>query len=546
MQRTGWRLLTLGSLVLSAAASLTAPAIFAGDERDVAATPLPPPTLTAPPGPLPACSRAGDVLVGPVLSDRSVPGQLRPAQLEPTDRPLPINLATALRLAGARPLVIDAAQASLAAAAAELNKARALWLPSVYMGVGYYRHDGATQGQSGTFSINSKDQLLVGGGLKAIVSATDALFAPLAARQVVRARQIDVQVARNEALLAVAVAYFNVQRARGQLAGTQDVVNKGLALQDKVKSLRLGLVAPTDFDRARALLADFEQTIATHRETWRTASADLTQVLRLDPAAIVAPLEPPQVRVTLIPPELAVDTLIPIGLTNRPELAAQQSLVQAALVRIRQERLRPLVPSLIMEGGPGSVGPGGYLMGGMFASGASGSGNPPMAREDLSFGLVWGLDNLGFGNRALVRERRAEQQQMLVELFRIQDLVAGDVARAHAQLASAATRLQQAETGLLEAETAYAGSIKNLGEVVSVGDSKIQLDRTLDVISSLQSLAHAYDNYFGSVNDYNTAQFRLYRALGFPAEILSWARSPGEIQPVDLSRPPQMPPVCRP
>src|SRR5262249_49743372 len=148
-------------------------------------------------------------------------------------------------------------------------------------------------GQSGNFYINSKDQFMAGAGLKALVSASDALFAPLAARQVLRARQMDVQTARNEALFSVAQAYFNVQRARGRLAGAQDVVNKGIALAEKVRGLRLGQVAPTDVNRARALLADLEQTVDLDREAWRTASADLTQVLRLDSSATVAPLEPP-------------------------------------------------------------------------------------------------------------------------------------------------------------------------------------------------------------------------------------------------------------
>jgi outer membrane protein TolC len=526
MRRFSWRWIALAVVMLTASAALTGPALSGDNQPDAEVIRLPQPTRVMPLSPSAVGARPIDVSHGPILLNGKPPGWIPPAQLEATDRPLPINLATALRLAGARPLVISAAQTSVEAAAAELDRARSLWLPSAYVGAGYYRHDGATQGQSGNFYINTKDQFLAGGGLKAFVSAADALFAPLAARQVLEARRIDVQVARNDALLSVAQAYFNVQRARGQLAGAEDIVNKGIALAEKVKGLKLGLVAPTDVNRARALLAHLEETVDLDREAWRTSSADLTQVLRLDPAATVVPLEPPDLRVMIIPPETPVDALIPIGLTNRPELASQQALVQAALVRIRQERIRPLVPSLLLEGSPGASGPGGYFMGGVFASGASGQGNPPQGRDDVSVGLVWGLDNLGFGNLALVRSRQAERQHLLVELFRIQDQVAGDVARADAQLRSAAARIGKAETGLSEAQAAYAGSIKNLGEVIQLGDAKVQLDRTLDVVSSVQSLALAYDSYFGSVNDFNIAQFRLYRALGYPADILSCPPAP--------------------
>jgi outer membrane protein TolC len=501
--------------------------------------PITPPAHAACPGPTP-------VLQGPALSTGQTPPPLTPVPPEAGERPLPINLATALRLAGARPVIITAAQASVEVAAANLARAKVTWLPSVYVGASYYRHDGATQGQSGSFFVNSKDQFLAGGGLVAKFATTDAVFGPLAARQVLRAREIDVQTARNQALLAVAEAYFNVQQARGHLAGTQDVVDKAEALRDKLRAQAQGLFDPTDVHRARTELAAVEESLVTAREQWRSASADLTQVLRLDPGAVVVPLEPPYLRVTLISPRERVDDLIPIGLTNRPELASQQALVQAALTRIRQERLRPLVPSVLLEGGSDPAAPGSYLMGGIFGSGASGSGNPWLPREDIAVGLFWGLDNLGFGNRALVRERRAEQQQLLVELFRLQDLVAADVARAHAALESAAVRVGQAEAGLEEAQLSYSGSLAELGKITQVGDVKVLTRRAFEVVSALQALQRAYDAYFQSVNDYNRAQFRLYHALGYPAAVLECERSPGEVRPVDTRRPPQMAPVCAP
>jgi outer membrane protein TolC len=471
---------------------------------------------------------------------------LKPAQPEPDDKPLPINLATALRLGGARPVIITAAEATVGVAAAELDRARLQWLPSVYTGAGYYHHDGATQGQSGNFYINTKDQFEAGGGLEARIDAADALFGPLVARQVLRARQSDVQTAHNDALLAVAEAYFGVQQARGRVAGIQDVLEKGDALREKLRTLRPALLDPADMHRARTVLAEIETSLAEAREQWRDASADLTQVLRLDPTAVVVPLEPPFLRVTLISPRERVDDLIPIGLTNRPELASQQALVQAALARIQQERLRPLVPSLILEGGSNPAAPGSYLMGGVFASGAHGDANPTGARDDVGVELVWGLDNLGLGNRALVRERRAEQRQVLVELFRLQDIVAAEIARAHAGVQSAGVRVEKAETGLQEAQLAYTGTVEELGKITQVEDVKILTRRTFEVIDALRALLRAYDNYFLSVNDYNRAQFRLFRALGYPAGILACERSPGPIVPVDTTRPPQMAPVCAP
>jgi outer membrane protein TolC len=483
------------------------------------------------------------VLHGPTLSESPAAPALAPVPPEPTDKPLPINLATALRLAGGRPLVIAAAQATVRVAAAELERARVSWLPNFYLGAAYFRHDGGAQGTSSNFYINSREQFQVGGGPALVLDASDAIFAPLAARQVLRSRQIDVEVARNDALLLVAEAYFNVQQARGRLAGIQDVLDKSRILGEKIRTP--GVAEPSDRARARTELAEAEDSLATAREQWRIASADLTQVLRLDPSAVVVPYEPPHLRVTLIAPTEAVDTLIPIGLTYRPELASQQALVQAALARIRQERIRPLVPSLILHGAS-QAGPGDFFMYGLFGSGAHGEGNPWVTRGDVALELVWGVDNLGFGNRARVRERRAEQERVLVELFRIQDLVAAEVARAHAQLVSAATRVDWAEAGLREARLAYDASIAELGKVKEVEGGRVLIRRVFEVVRALEALQGAYERYFTSVNGYNRAEFRLYRAIGYPAGVLACERSPEPIVPVNGARPPPLPPVCAP
>lgn len=496
--------------------------------------------------PITPCIDPRAALQGPALAEGEGGKALPPAQIESTDQPLAINLATALRLADARPLIINAAQASVQVAAAQLQQANVLWLPNVYLGASYYRHDGGGVGNSGALFVNGRDQFMAGGGLTAVFATTDAIFTPLAARQVLRSRQLDVQTARNDALLDVAESYFNVQQARGRLAGAQDTADKSAALAKRVAALARELTPPMEVNRALTQLADLEQGVASAREDWRLASADLTRVLRLDPRAVVAPLEMPHLQVTLVSPQETVDALIPIGLTYRPELASQQALVQATLARIRQERLRPLIPSLVLLGDAVPAAPGGYLMGGVFGSGVNGQGNPWVGRNDVSAQLLWEMRNLGFGNRALVRERVAQQQQSLVELFRIQDLVAAETARAYAQLQSAAVRVGKAETGLKEAQTSYAGNLKGLSETTRFGDLLVLVTRPQEAVAALQQLARAYDNYFTSANDYNRAQFRLYRALGYPASILACERAPGDIHPIDATRPPQMAPVCSP
>jgi hypothetical protein len=122
---------------------------------------------------------------------------LETAPIEDTDRPLPISLASALRLSDARPLIVAAAQASAWVAEAQLQRAKVLWVPTFDLGAVYYRHDGF--GPDFNRGVNNSTFGLPGGGgplnqnlnyfygygsFYESVNLTDAIFEPLAAKQV--------------------------------------------------------------------------------------------------------------------------------------------------------------------------------------------------------------------------------------------------------------------------------------------------------------------------------------------------------------------------
>ncbi len=156
-----------------------------------------------------------------------------------------------MRLADARPLVIEAARASELSEFGRWEKAQVMWLPDVYLGSDYQRHDGGQERTTGDVAINDRNQFLTGMGLKAVFGLTDAIYQPLAAQQVLRARNLQVQTAKNDALLAVTDAYFSVQQARGILAGYDDAVAKAKDLVTTVESLSQGLAAPIEVQRTK-------------------------------------------------------------------------------------------------------------------------------------------------------------------------------------------------------------------------------------------------------------------------------------------------------
>lgn len=474
------------------------------------------------------------------------------ASPESTDLPYPINLATALRLADARPLIVAAAQASAWVAEAQLQRAQVLWVPELDLGAVYIRHDGfgpdfnrgvnhpsyGFPGGGGPLNQNIH-YFYAGGSIYQVVNVTDAVFEPLAARQVLNARRWDIQTAKNDALLATANAYFSVHQFRGQYAGALDVVARGRKLVERISILSQDLVPRVEVDRAKSQLLHVEQKAVSAREAWRVASADLTQILRLDPRVVVEPAEPDHLQITLIEPDRPINELVAIGVANRPEIGSQKSNIQAAEQRVLREKYRPLLPLVLLTGfqTPGHM----RMQAGVFGTGFDRNLDLWSFRNDVSFQLAWQLEGFGFGNLARIKDQRGQESQAIVKLFRMQDTVSAEVTEAQARLQSASVRVLQAERALQEARKTFDGCYEGLSQTKRFDNVLIEVYRPQEAVIALDRMTHSYDEYFATVADYNRAQFALFHALGYPASEVTSLNPPGEIMPVDLNRPGYLP-----
>jgi len=442
---------------------------------------------------------------------------------EPDRSTLPINLPSALQLVSSRPIDVQLAQERIRAAAAVLDQAQFLWLPTVTIGGDYNRHDGETQDATGNVITNSHSALMFGLGSgigsAAVLSINDAIFAPLAARQTLAARRADAQAATNDSMVAVTDAYFNVEQARGDLAGSVDATRRTEEVVRRVKKLAAGIVAPLEVVRTEAELARRQDAELTSRERWQVSGAELARLLRLDASAQIEPVEPPHLQITLIAAERTIDDLIGVGLTNRPELASNQAQVQATLALLRQEQMRPFVPSVLLRGDSTPV--TGTLGAGVFAGGTNGSIGSTGFRSDFDLQLLWQLDNLGFGNAAKARQRESEHRTAILELFRTQDRIAAEVTKAYSQTRQATRRVKIGEQQVKLSLESYDKNLIGLAQTRRVGDVIQTIVRPQEMIAAVQSLAQAYSDYYLAVADYNRAQFRLYRALGQPAQLVA-------------------------
>jgi outer membrane protein TolC len=515
------------------------PRPFAGglaQERQPAQS-LPPALFPTPSAP--ARMPAGGVTVPP--SPLSTIPVLK-APFEPTDLRFPINLATALRLADARPLIVAAAQARVWVAEGELTQAKVLWIPDLITGAVYIRHDGGGPDfNKGILTAVSVNYFQAGGGLNLFLATTDAIFQPLVARQNLNARHWDVQGAKNDALLETADAYFMVHQYRGIYAGALYTVERAHEVVRRISVLSRDLVQAYEVDRARNMLADLEQQAISARQHWLVQSTRLTRALRLDPRAVVEPLEHDHLQITLIDPGRTLDDLMPIALANRPEIASQRAQVNAAALAVRREKARPLLPSIVLTG---FQSPAGMLMQyGIFGIGYNNGPTQWTGRDDVSIQLVWQLEFMGIGNLARIKGGRGGESRAIVELRNAQDKVAAEVNQTHARVQSAALRVVQADRSLRASIIAFNGSLEGLNHTVRFGDVLELISRPQEAIYALQLLKTSFDEYFRTVAEYNRTQFELFHALGYPAYELAQLRPPGDTLPVQTARPSYLPTV---
>jgi outer membrane protein TolC len=494
--------------------------------------------ISSPPAPLPI---AGSAEVGLPVGGMDA---RRPSGLS-------INLATALQLAGVRPLDIEAALVQIQQALAEQLQARALWIPSLNAGVDYFRHDGVAQNLfTGENFRKGRQSFFVGGGPSLSVGVTDAIFNPLAARRIVAARQADLQSARNDILFTVSQAFFDVQSARGRLSGTSAALVRAELLVNFTKGLAPSLIAPLEINRAQAELQSLRQTQQVAIRDWRVASARLAEVLLLDPNTLLEPIEPPFLQVTLVPCDQSPDELVPLALFNRPEIAARRELVAAAEELLRREKNRPFLPSLFVLN-PATA--SGLLTAGNLSSGPNGSMNTNGSRLDIEIAAVWQLQNGGVGNIGRIRQQRAERDLASIDFTRTVFRVKSEVAQALARMQTARVRVVETAEGVRQAIESADKNFIGLRETARPAGELLRLIiRPQEVVAAIIALDTAYSQYAPAVAEYNTAQFELYRALGQPAQwVTSLTWKPPAV-PANSTRPPpaaagaSAPPTARP
>jgi outer membrane protein TolC len=422
---------------------------------------------------------------------------------------LPLDLPTALGLTQGQNPRVAFAQAQISQAYAQYQAARVLWLPSIRAGMNYNKHEGRIQNVEGRNIETTRGAAYGGLGASAVGAGSpavpglqmrfhlaDAVYQPRIASANLSARQALGAATLNDQLLATALAYLELLEALQRKAIADETLKHGEELAELTAEFaRTGAGNQADADRAAAALAIFRNEAVRAEEEIEIASARVAQQLSADPSILIVPQEPGLVPIDLMPPGLAIPDLVATGLSNRPELSASRSLVDEAVLRMQRERHAPWLPSMLLGASYGEFGA------------ARGSETwRPGDRFDLDAAAWWEVRNLGFGDRAARNQAQSQIQQARMREVETMDLVAREIVEAAVE-AEDRRPITIAQEGITRAQQSYD---RNLARIRNAQGLPIE------VLQSIQALDAVRREYLRSVMEYNRAQFRLQRALGWP------------------------------
>jgi outer membrane protein TolC len=443
----------------------------------------------------------------------------------------PIDLASALRLAGVENPEILIARERVVYAVAVRQYAASQILPSLNAGLNYDAHTGPLQQASGNILKVNRSALYVGAGANAVAAGTvnipgvvynlnlsDAIFAALITRQGVERARYNNLAVRNDVFRRVANAYTELLGAAGR---------RSIALQTRDEAAevaqitavfaRAGQVAFADADRAATERGRRQGELAEAEAELLIASARLAELLNLNRPIRLQGVEDRVVPASLVPDVIPLSELLAIALLQRPELAEKRAAIRQALLALDGAKLLPFSPNLIVGFSAGTFGGGSGLVAGSRATTLGLTPQPRFGnfgqRNDFDAVAYWTLQNLGVGNLALIRTARSRVGIADLERLEVLNRVRREVAEAHVRTQVRFAQIARTENGVRTGDLAFRQDLRRVQGNVG---------RPLELLESLRLLAQSRYAYLRAIVDYNEAQIDLYVALGQPpADVLA-------------------------
>jgi outer membrane protein TolC len=442
----------------------------------------------------------------------------------------PIDLRSALQLAGVQNPEILLAENRVVEAVALRQLAAAQFLPTINLGGSSDAHWGNLQQSNGNILSVRREDVFVGAGANAIAAGTvnipgimwnlnisDTIYNTLTSCQEVDRTGFASQATRQDTLLNVALAYINLVRAEGTRSVA--IVTRSDARElarITAAYLATGAGRKADADRASTEQTRREAEVLRAEGGVVSASAGLCRLLHLDPSLRLHAIDNQVLPRSIVPDPIPLPELLAIALMHRPELNERRVGVAKSLLSLKGAQTLPFSPTVLIGFSAGGFGGGSNLVAQPVTSLPFGRGEPRFGnfddREDLDAMAYWTLQNLGVGNKSQIEAARSRVSSADFELLVTLDRIRSEVAAAHARTHARFAQIRSCE---LAVQTSLGGFTEDMNRIQG------QEGLPLEAVDSLRLLGRSRLEYLNAILDYNQAQFQLYVALGKPpAELL--------------------------
>ncbi|MSR30527.1 MAG: TolC family protein [Gemmataceae bacterium] len=409
---------------------------------------------------------------------------------------LPINLDTVLRLAEEQNPQIAIAVEKLEESNGENALAAKSWLPAIYGGIAYYRHEGGIQNFNGDLIQSSTGALYPNLEIRTEIDLREATYKQVVAERNHWKSRGELARITTETCLEAATTYVDLLTARRGEAVARELEKYFVEQLERAEKMKQEQPeAAVLVEAVHAELSGRKQAILKLKQLGDHCSIKLTYLLGIDPETQLVPVEKAFVPIDLVELSIPTSDMVARSLAYGPGIAEIEGMlasVQTGLARLEgSNRFMPILQLNMAEGG--------------FGAGA-GDSLYWANRWDLGLAAKWNLTEWHTS-----REKR-----------RIAEIKINQVQLTHKELKAKLT------LGVQESRDSISGGreqtqlgtkqIHHAAETYRLNSLRLEENAPgtsmSDVLQSIRGLETAHTGYITSINVYNKAQIRLMMLLG--------------------------------
>lgn len=416
---------------------------------------------------------------------------------------IPVNLEKVLEIGGADNLTIKEYKERQALAGAKLTKAKAWWLPEMYAGARSHQLSGAAMNADGGFFLDvNRDNFWTGLGLDANLDFAEGIYNAKSANLRNEASQFLTQAERNQQLLEMITAYYDLMTAQLNFDAYKKLVTQSDSIVQQIQiQVEGGLRYESETLLAKSNKNHLQVEMLNAKKEYNKASATLKKLLNLEQNVKLASsnksLLPLDFSEKLTPEKDSV-------YLNRPEMKANELEYQALQTEQKKITTGLLLPALRI---------------GVYGSyfGRIGENVSPMQPAQypnpkqlyptgaLNASLLWEipLGELTHGGDRKTYSSKIRLKEIEAEQFKVQ--INEEIANAKSDLQLGKEQIETAKEALDFTTEALEQSIER---------QKLGTAKPFEVFQAQQFFLQAQLDYLKAVSTYNKAQYALKVAKG--------------------------------